>query len=69
MNKTYNFKNVAKFIFDNVGAELFGEIKNNNLSVAVLGNCEEIHEFFKKCGINSEYCPLTKNNLDYVVFF
>lgn len=62
MNKTYNFKNVEKFIFDNVGAELFGEIKNNNLSVVVLGNCKEINEFFKKCGINSVYYPLTKDN-------
>ena len=69
MNKTYNFKNVAKFIFDNIGAELFGEIKNNKLSVAVLGNCVEIDDFFKKCGINSEYHPLTKNNLNSVISF
>lgn len=69
MNKTYKFKNVAKFIFDNIGAELFGEINNKKLSVAVLGNCEEIHEFFKKCGINSEYYPLTTNNLNSVINF
>ena len=69
MNKTYKFKNVDKFIFDYIGAKLFAEIKNNNLSVAVLGNCEEIHDFFKKCDINSEYKQLTKNNLDNVITF
>ena len=63
MNKSYKFKNVGKFLFDHFGAELFGRIKNNKLSVVVLGNCIEIHEFFVKCGINSTYFELTKDNL------
>ena len=67
MNKSYKFKNVGKFLFDHFGAELFGRIKNNKLSVVVLGNCIEIHEFFVKCGINSTYFELTKDNYETII--
>ena len=62
MENMFHIKNLDNFIISFIGAEILGDIKTNNRSVVVLGNCKEFDTFFKKCGINSVYYPLSRDN-------
>lgn len=65
MTKQIKFKNVDNFMLYSIGYKLIAEIRRNNWSVGIIGNCYEIHEFLQEYNFNCTYIEIDFKNNKY----